>query len=66
MSKKQKKGRIERLRKFSGAARETLEEKVAELEVEVREQKKTLIIGGVIFLFGLAIGVALASDKKEK
>ncbi len=65
MSKQRKKSRIERFRELSGAAKETLEAKMVVLETEVREQKKTLIIGAAVFLIGVAFGVAVAS-KKEK
>ena len=65
MSKKGKKGRIERIRELSGAAKEHLEAKVVALETEVQEQKKTLMLGAVVFAVGLAIGLVVGS-KREK
>ena len=41
------------------------EAKMVALETEVREQKKTLILGTIIFLIGVAFGVAV-SNRKEK
>ena len=62
---KQKKSRIQKLRKLSGAAQGELREKVAELEEEVREQKKTLMLGAIVFGLGLALGLVVGS-KREK
>ena len=65
MSKKQKKGRIERLRELSGVAKETLEAKMVALETEVQEQKKTLILGAAIFVVGVLVGVAVSKKRGD-
>ena len=65
MSKQRKKSRIEQIRELSGAAKETLEAKMVALETEVQEQKKTLILGAIIFTIGVALGVAVANKEKK-
>jgi len=65
MSKRGKKGPVERIRELSGVAKETLEAKMVALETEVQEQKKTLIIGAIIFTIGVALGVAVANKEKK-
>lgn len=65
MSKKQKKGRVERLRELSGAAQGELRERITELEEEVKEQKKTILIGAAIFLAGVILGSAVARRRGD-
>ena len=62
MSKKVRKNesRMERLRELSGAAQGELVKKVSTLETEVREQKKSILVGAVVFLVGLAVGAAIS------
>jgi hypothetical protein len=65
MSKRVEKGPVERIRELSGVAKETLEAKMVALETEVQEQKKTLILGAIIFTIGVALGVAVANKEKK-
>ena len=65
MSKKQKKGPVERIRELSGVAKETLEAKMVALETEVQEQKKTLILGAAIFVIGVLVGVAVSKKRGD-
>lgn len=65
MSKQRKKGRFERLQRLPEPARELLNEKVAELEEVVQEERNTILVGAAIFVVGLVLGATIAS-KREK
>jgi len=62
---KKSKGRFERLQKLPEAAKELLNEKVAELEEVAREERNTIFAGITLFVIGVAVGALIARKKGE-